>query len=185
MTKILIFLIAMILVGCTMYPPIKPIIEDTIIIRAPFDKVWAAIIGTVADMSLPIESIEKDSGLVTTKIIVFANGYGAGKIIDSMAARPTFEPKGAGLWSRGRYTLNIFLKPKGQDACEIRITTYIEAFEESWTKRWHTCYSKGIIESRIINSVRSRLQLVSGKWPKQKEEGDVGIAEIQQSLPIE
>ena len=165
---VLFALLVIMFVGCTVYTPVPILIEDTAVINAPFDEVWVAAVSTIADTSLPIEVMEKDSGLITTKFAILCSGVGVREKINVLAIMPSYF---LDVWSQARYTLSIFLVSEGEDATKVKVTTHIEAFERNVATGWHVCYSRGIIESRIINSVRSRLQLVSGKWPKQKEAG--------------
>jgi len=150
---LLIALPTVLLAGCAPPQMVKPTIQDTVVIQAPFDKVWGAIVSTLAEMALPIESIEKESGLITTKFVTFASGIFAEKKIDRIAQKP---PLFLASWSQGRYTLSVFVAPVGEDATKIKITAHIEAFERT-TKGWHVCYSKGVIEKQIFDSVKSKI----------------------------
>jgi len=46
-------------------------IQKSFLIEAPFDKIWEAIIETFAELQLPIQNMEKASGLITTDWIDF------------------------------------------------------------------------------------------------------------------
>jgi len=151
---LLVVLLSAILAGCATTQMVKPTIQDTDVIQAPFDKVWGAVVATLAEMALPIESIEKESGLVTTKFVTFASGILAEKEIDRIAQRP---PVLLAIWSQGRYTVSIFVTSIDENTTKIKITTHIEAFENNLTKSWHVCYSKGVIERQILVSVRLKI----------------------------
>lgn len=142
-------------IGCATTQMVRPTIQDTDVIHASFNKVWGAVVATLAEMALPIESIERGSGLVTTKFVTFDSGLIADKQIDPIAQRPSIF---LGIWSQGgRYTLSIFVTSSGENTTKIKITTYIEEFENNVTKSWHACYSKGVIEKQIFDSVRSKI----------------------------
>jgi len=56
--------------NCATAPPPRQI-QNSFPIEGEFDKVWTAIIETFSDLQLPIENIEKASGLITTDWIDF------------------------------------------------------------------------------------------------------------------
>jgi hypothetical protein len=148
--KKIILVLFVILMGCATTPANKPTIKDTETIQAPFDEVWRATVSTLAEMALPIESIEKEKGLITTRYVRFTSGWAAPKEIDLVAQKPSVF---LGTWSAGRYTLTVLARANGKDSTKVKITTYIEAFEEYMTRDWHTCYSKGVIEKQIFDSI--------------------------------
>lgn len=151
---LLVVLLLVIFTGCATTQMVRPTIQDTDAIQAPFDKVWGAVVATLAEMALPIEAIEKESGLVTTKFVTFASGILAQNEIDRIAQRPSVF---LGTWSQGRYTVSIFVTSSGENTTRVKITIHIEAFEDNVTKGWYVCYSKGVIEQRIFDSVRSKI----------------------------
>jgi len=136
--------------------PQQPIIQNTITIDAPFDQVWTAVVSTIADISMPIESIEKDSGLITTKVVVFVSGYAVAGAIDQVAEKPNVV---AGTWKHGRYSFNIFVSSIDENTTKIKINSQIDAYVELGTMimSWYRCYSKGVIEKQIFDSIRAKL----------------------------
>lgn len=155
MKTIVLFVLGAFLIGCATTQIVKPTIQDTDIIQASFDETWKAVIATLSEMALPIEAVEKDSGLVTTKFVNFASGWGEWKKLNGVAEVPKVM---FATWSQGKYTLNIFVTSLGENTTKVKVTTHIEAYEDNVTNSWHVCYSKGIIESQIFNSVRSKIQ---------------------------
>jgi len=151
---LLVVLLAAILASCSTTQMVRPNIQYAVVIQDSFDRVWGPVVATLAEMALPIESIEKESGLVSTKFVTFASGILAQKEIDRIFQRPSVF---LGTWSQGRYTLSIFVTSSGENTTKIKITTHIEAFEDNVTKSWHICYSKGVIEKQIFDSVRSKI----------------------------
>jgi hypothetical protein len=57
--------------GCTSAPPPRSIISQTI--DYPYDNVWTALIDTFAELQIPIDKLEKDSGLVISEWMSFAD----------------------------------------------------------------------------------------------------------------
>ncbi len=153
MKKITVFLLV-ILASCATKQPVKPTIEDTQIMQAPFDRVWTATVSTFAEMALPIESMDKGSGLITTRSVRFTGGWAARKEINRVAQKPLVF---LGTWSAGRYTLSLFVTPNGKDATNVKITAHIEAYEEYMTGKWHMCHSKGVIEKQILDSIELKV----------------------------
>ena len=143
-----------IVVGCATTPADEPPIKDALTIQASFDEVWRATVSTLAEMVLPIESMDKGSGLITTRSVRFTGGWAAPKEIRRVAKKPSVF---LGTWSAGRYTLSLFVRPNGKDSTEVKITTHIEAYEDYMTGEWHTCHSKGVIEKQIFDSIELKL----------------------------
>lgn len=152
MLKILLFLISVGLLGCVTMPIAPTGVENSKIFQANFDKVWSSLTATIMEQALSIEAIEKESGIITTKFVLFADGIDADKQIKEIAERPKVF---MGVWLKGRYTLNVHTKSIG-DATQVMITPYIEGYEEQ-TERWHLCYSKGVFEKRIFDSIERKL----------------------------
>jgi starvation-inducible outer membrane lipoprotein len=153
MKKIAVFSLVL-LASCATKPPVKPTIKDTQIMQAPFDRVWTATVSTLAEMALPIESMDKGSGLITTRSVMLTGGWAAPKEIDRVAQKPSVF---LGIWSAGKYTLRVFVRPNGKDSAKVKITTHIEAYEDYMTGKWYTCYSKGVIEKEIFDSIASKI----------------------------
>lgn len=149
MKKVTLFLLV-ILAGCATAPADKPPIKDAQTIQAPFDEVWRATVSTLAEMALPIESMDKGNGSITIGVVRFTGGWAAPKEINRVAKKPSVF---LGTWSAGRYTLSLFVRPNGEDATRVKITTHIEAYEDYITGKWHTCRSKGVIEKQIFDSI--------------------------------
>ena len=153
MGKIIISItILFFLAGCVT-PAVRPTIQDTVTINAPFDKVWSAIIATLSERALPIKTIEKESGVVATDFIIFASGFWAQEAIDEIAVRPSCF---LCLWDGGRYTVRIFVTKDGESETRIKITTHIEAFDKSWLG-WLVLYSNGTIERRIFDAIKAKI----------------------------
>src|SRR5687768_6141996 len=69
--------------------------------EASYDKVWAATVGSLAEIGAPIQVVEKESGLITTQFVQFGSGLFTDKQLDAVAYRPT----GAGflsIWNGAR-----------------------------------------------------------------------------------
>lgn len=153
MKKITVFLLV-ILASCVTKPPVKRTIKDTQIMQAPFDRVWKATVSTFAEMAMPIESMDRGSGLITTRPVRFTGGWAAPKEIDRVARKPSVF---LGTWSAGKYTLSVFVRSNGKDSTKVKITTHIEAYEDYMTGKWHIRHSKGVIEKQIFDSITKKI----------------------------
>lgn len=134
-------------------PLIRPIIQDTFIIDAPYEKTWRAVASVIAERGLPIESVEKESGLLTTKFVTFARGMESDKEIKKVAVIKTSFLL---IWERGRYALSIYCEPVSGSTTRVKITAHIEGFESNVSKSWHVCYSNGNLEKRIAELVQAK-----------------------------
>jgi len=161
MSKIIISItILFFLAGCAIAPAVRPTIQDTKIINAPFDKVWSAIVATLSERALPIKTIEKENGVITTDFVIFASGSWAEEAIDKIAVKPSCFPWFFCFWDGGRYTVSIFATKDGESTTRVKITTHIEAFEKYLTPapgKWMVCYSNGTIERQIFTDVKAKI----------------------------
>ena len=150
---IVIGLAVLLLSGCTKSPPItEPVIQEQVF-QADFDVTWHAIIDALSDGNYPIQSIEKESGLVTTQFVVFTQGIGAKSQIDRIAAVPGMF---LGTWSAGRYSLSIFATSI-TGGTRVRIKAHVEAYENNVSYTWHVCQSRGVLEGSILNVIGTKL----------------------------
>jgi len=149
-----VVLLCVFIVGCVTMPKEIPVIQNTLEVNIPFDKAWSAVVETISDMQLPIKAIEKDSGILTTENVTFANGFLADNEINRVSLKPSVF---GGVWRQGRYSLNIFVTAIDANHTRIKANSHIEAYEQSITNSWYICHSKGIIESTLFESVKSQL----------------------------
>jgi len=140
--------------GCATTSVVRPVIQDSYLVEAPYDKAWSAIVATAAEKSLPVKSIEKDSGLLTTDFVTLANGYSTDNQLKLVAQKPSIF---LGVWEGARYALSIYATPQGEGSTKIKITSQIQGYESNVTKQWHVCYSTGTLEEEFFISVRSKL----------------------------
>lgn len=143
------------LAGCATAPVKAPDFENSRAFQVPFDKTWGAIVAVIAENAFPIEAIEKESGIITTKPTLFANTWKAEKLIDSLAVRPGVF---LGVWTKGRFTLSVFATKVNDTVTGVKVTSNIEAYEGNITYSWHPCQSKGIIEKAFLNNIAQKLK---------------------------
>lgn len=148
----------MLSIGCAARPLIRPVIQDTFTINAAYDDTWWAVVSTLSGMSIQVETIDKDSGLLNTKFIYFSGGMYADKDIEKVAAIQTSFLL---IWTRGRFKLNIYASKLTDSQTQLKITLRIEGYESNISKGWNVLYSKGVIERRIAEIVDAKVNAVS------------------------
>ena len=116
-----------------------PEIKNQEIFTADFDKTWSALVETLSDQKWQIESIDKSSGLITTKPAVDKGG-------NTMACATQFD-RGNTTW------LNVFAK-KTDGGTRIKVNATFHAMREG---KAITCSSNGAIEQEIFKGIQENL----------------------------
>jgi len=142
--------------GCATTPtiPNEPI-QDTIIIDKSYNTVWKAVINVVTEFKDPIKVVEKDSGLITTDFVIYANGFLAENDIKRLCYLPKIMLSD---WVIGKYFYTINISKIDESKTQIKIITHLESFEKRMTGKWYLCESRGVIENNIFNKLREELK---------------------------
>ena len=113
--------------------------RETVLEDVSYDDAWSAILRTFADLDLPIESVEKESGLVTTDWILLDDPE------DSIDCDEGYR--------NAEIRLNVFLRETdaGQE-----MTLVTSARAESVEGDRTRCRSTGELEEAIQRGVRRR-----------------------------
>ncbi len=111
-----------------------PEVEAQRVFSGDFDRVWSALIETLSDAKWQVESIDKSSGLITTKPAV-------GGRRDVVCG--TAYDKDHKTW------LNIFVK-KSDTGTRVKINATFHAIKEDEVI---TCYSNGTTEAEIFKGI--------------------------------
>ena len=141
--------------------------EDSQTFSASFDKIWEALVDSISDMEFPIESIEKDSGLITTGFVNLGEFH--------------IETPQSNAWKRDWTThpyvtcdskdcLDIPGTVRGKLSCvvtendagvRIRVNTHFEGQKKrtnfatmASTYDWVNCNSTGEVEAMIFAKVQ-------------------------------
>jgi len=118
-----------------------------------FDTVWSAVVEYFAISSLPIATIEKDSGLIVTSWMNASKGTGSENKIYCDCG-------GAGLnipqWTRGKF--NVFVKELQGGKVDLRITCVYQQ-EREFMESYSTvdCASTGYLEKNIHDYVLAKV----------------------------
>ena len=140
--------------GCATAPEPRPK-EDTAFYLARFDNVWDAALMALEEESIPIETMEKEKGLITTGFVNFSVGPQAHHEVDKIAQIPTANR--LAIWSQVGYTLSILITPINDMSTKARVSAHIEAYDKNVTKKWHECITNCTIEDMILEKIRAQL----------------------------
>jgi hypothetical protein len=143
------------LAGCVTQgtDPIEMSVENSRTYNAPFDVVWPAIIGSIADQNLPVTTLEKASGLIAISGVAYspsdANEGSRGSVMgtpDRVVARSA--------------KFNIFATRQDDGRTNVRVNTSF-AMEiragDGGEVFWQQSYSNGNFEKRILNEIQYRI----------------------------
>ena len=151
---LILFLCSMVfLIGCGS-PLVKPKITDSRTFDAAYDDVWRAVVQAFAERSLPVSTLEKDSGFITTQSHIIDYGLFSETTLEAIAVHPNIA---FGVWENPKLSVNGFVSTEGGNITRVKINTHIEAYEKNMFGKWYICYSKGIIEKDILNTIQSKL----------------------------
>lgn len=150
--KLAIVMLAGCMVGCfTMpkyIPPSHPTVANTFTLDASFETVWTAVIETFADLNIPIDNLEKASGLITTDWLSMKE-YGDCGAFQGGLAGP--DPKRVPA-EEGKF--NVFVKSEGEKVT-MKINSIFRRQTASSTR--FECASTGLLEQRMEELIRSKV----------------------------
>lgn len=139
--------------GCATAPAkftFNPVAELT----GDFETVWSAIVEYFAIGNLPIQTIEKDSGLIVT------SWMDASTISGSSEDKRLCDCGGSGLtsprWTRGKFS--IFVKRVAEGRIDLRVTCTYEQYRVfADAASTVLCNSTGYLEDGLHEYVRAKL----------------------------
>jgi len=140
--------------GCAGTIPVPRQITKAFPIEAPFDGVWQAVIETFADLQLPIQNMEMDSGLITTDWIDFSSEK-------SKEYSDCGEIK-FGLVEGGRSgKFNVFVKRILDNSCEVMVNCMYRQTQVKLNGDFYKnkdCVSTGKLEADMFELIKSKLK---------------------------
>lgn len=156
-TKILVLgFVCLFLIACATAPVPRQIV-NTFPIEKSFDLVWQAVIESFAELQLPIQNMEKDSGLITTDWIDF-KGQKNTDYCDCGGLGINVERS-----RNGRF--NVFVKNISKNSCEIKVNCiYQQTIQPVTAKAWDAistrkCISTGKLEKDMFELIKSKLDI--------------------------
>lgn len=152
---IILVCVSIFLVGCGS-PLVKPKITDSRTFNAAYGDVWRAAGQAFVEKKLPVK--ELNWGFIATDLVViYYSNFGETKL-DAIAVHPNIA---GGIWNNLILNVNAFISSEGSDRTQVKINTYITGYESRTTNMWHICYSKGVIEKNILDTIQSKLYTAS------------------------
>jgi hypothetical protein len=148
-----IAILILIMMGCATAPKHYDF-DPVCSIQCRFDEAWAALVEYFAVSGLPIDTIEKDSGLIIT---FWMDASGNGRSENKMYC----DCGGAGIatqhWTRGKF--NVFVKELPDDIIDLRVTCqYQQRRSLMDADVTIDCVSTGNLEKSIHNYVIAKVQ---------------------------
>ena len=118
-----------------------------------FDEVWAGIIEYFAITNMPIQTIEKDSGIIVTSWMNASTGTGSeDKTICDCGGSGLSIPR----WTRGKF--NVFCTKNNSNGVDIRVTCNFQQERELLDSRITVdCVSTGYLENNIHEYIMSKI----------------------------
>lgn len=145
---LLLIMLAVACAGCATAPAPRTII-NAFSFSTSLDTVWSATVETFAELNLPIDNMEKDSGLITTDWINFT-GTGNKEWCDCGGLGIAVENS-----RRGKF--NVFVKQTGTTV-SVRVNCQFQQVASlGGTVVNRECVSTGSLESRINSLIASKV----------------------------
>lgn len=138
--------------GCR--PPVEaPVVPrpTLAVLSAPREKVWPAIVA-VLGIEFPIQVIERDSGLITTRMSNMAlpanqwalNCEDAGDFVNP--------------WNNLRMDLRLLAEEREAGKTQITLICHYEAFKQStYPHAWTVVETSGKLEEDLLKKIQARL----------------------------
>jgi len=150
-TKIFIFTaVCLFFVGCASGPALRTVV-NSFTINGDYDSIWSAVIETFAELQIPIDNMEKDSGLITTDWIDFT-GQTNEDYCDCGKLGINIEESRTGKF-------NAFLKKTSGNSCELTMNCMFEQIYFFGENRWkRKCVSTGNLEREMHERISAKLR---------------------------
>lgn len=141
-------IISLFAIGCATAPTPRTITKS-FPVESDYDSAWSALIETFAELQLPIDNMEKDSGLITTDWIEFT-GQTNEDYCDCGKLGINIEINRLGKF-------NVFVKKSTENSCQMTVNSMWEQtyqFGDDVYKR--KCVSTGNLEREIYDLVATK-----------------------------
>jgi hypothetical protein len=140
--------------GCATQPVMQTApMETSRVLPYPKDKVWASTVKIVSQ-KLPIQVIEKDSGLISTQTAQLPMGFNNTGYQNYFYQPNVF----LGTWGGANIRLNVIVNPESSTSTNIKLDATYQALETNVTKSWIAARSNGQAENKIIDEIEQDLK---------------------------
>ena len=145
-------IIAALCISCAA-PPVVTEFDDSVTLEHDYDAVWSAVIELFAERSWPIETIEKDSGIIVTERLKLNVG------LEEMAK---YADCGKDILGESRLPwtvkFNLFAKKGSAGETIVRINAGFRSLEVAGGTAPVDCASKGYLEAQLFEQLRELLE---------------------------
>ena len=144
-------ILAVLLSACTVTPPTSAPAPAEKVVRAPVDVVWPQVVAFFANNSIPIQTIEKASGLIVSQPLELSPSQRAAWIDCGRFGEKQMTVLSATV------AFNVFVRPEG-DSTAIRVNTALShtSAEAGIQTIPASCVSNGHFESQLLAAVGPR-----------------------------
>jgi hypothetical protein len=119
------------------------------IYKEPFHDVWIAALRTLEYLDIPLESAQKNNGLILTQFVDVS-----AETLHNICSL-NFIPQA--IWTKGRYSLVIRITAGGDSLTEITVSTHVEGYESNATRGWHLCQANTTLAHKFLKLLEPRL----------------------------
>jgi len=141
--------------ACNSYNPPTSVAPKTVLpVAASFDRTWEATIDVMAEQNLPIQSLEKASGLIATAPLTVSRDRGR-EWADCGSLRvwnTKYAPRAA--------VFNVLVRGDSVESrvqINIRFVTEVE-YKSTGTRGSADCISSGVFEKELAAAIRARVE---------------------------
>lgn len=159
---------ALLLTSCVTAPqgPTSPL-PTSRTFSQPFDKVWGTVVSEVS-ADCPIQSIEKASGLLTTRDVSLGDGFTGQASLYRYGYAPRIL---LATWTGGaRCSLSFYVSSSDSNSTTLRVTARIEGFEDNVTKSWQPWESNGVLENQYLDKISGAIPVAAAPPPTATQE---------------
>jgi hypothetical protein len=150
---IILMLFSLITTGCaTLEPP--PAKTETSFFLARYDKVLETAVRVLENQTIPVQSSNKEKGIITTRFVNYSMGEKAHHDMEKIAYKPDVF---LALYTQVRYSYTIQVIPMSGMSMQVKIAATIEAYDQNVTHKWHACVSKNVLERKLLEQIRAEL----------------------------
>ncbi|SIO72638.1 hypothetical protein SAMN05444172_9112 [Burkholderia sp. GAS332] len=148
------------LTGCVTQgmAPVSMSVEKSRTYGAPFDQVWTAVIGSIADKNLPVTTLEKASGLIAINGVSYSPGdANEGYRGSVMGVSDQIVNRNAkfNIFATRQEDGKTIVRVNTSFAMQVRTGNGSHVFPYQY--QWQQSYSNGNIERGILNEIQRRL----------------------------
>ena len=155
LSTIVPLILCCLLFGCGTPPPqnLAPEQRKSAVILAPKDKVWKVLISTIG-MNWTIQTMDRESGLLTTKDGVVGVGYNNAGMEEFVYPPQVF----MGTWNGMRMSLKILAVENEPGKTTVTINAAYAVYEDNVMHSWVQAKSNGSFENQMLAGIEKKVK---------------------------